>query len=44
MNENSLSSGLVYWGHEDFMARLWAEPHVRSLYRVRDTQVSVLEQ
>lgn len=44
INENSLSSGMVYWGHEQFMTRLWAEPHVKRLYRLRDTQLGVLEQ
>ena len=44
LNENSLSSGMPYWGHEEFMSRLWAEPHVEKLYTKRDTTGSVLEQ
>jgi len=44
LNENSLSSGMAYWGHESFMAQLWSEPHVKKLYRLRETSVGVLEQ
>lgn len=44
LNENSLSSGMAYWGHEQYMARLWAEPHAKQLYRTRDTDTGVLEQ
>merc|ERR1711918_303635 len=44
MNENSLSSGMMYWGHEEFLTRAWAESHTAGLYKVRDTTLSVLEQ
>ena len=44
LNENSLSSGMAYWGHEKFMAQLWSEPHVKKLYRLRETSTGVLEQ
>ena len=35
---------MVYFGHDEFMARLWSEPHVSKDYRLRDTKVGVLEQ
>ena len=44
INENSLSSGMVYWGHEPFLTALWREPHVQQLYQLRDTALGVLEQ
>jgi len=44
INENSLSSGMVYWGHEPYLTRMWVEPHASKLYKVRDTPLGVLEQ
>ena len=44
LNENSLSSGMLYWGHEPYLTRLWVEPHLKQLYTLRDTKESVLAQ
>mmetsp|Transcript_13014 Transcript_13014/g.28128 ORF Transcript_13014/g.28128 Transcript_13014/m.28128 type:complete len:425 (+) Transcript_13014:75-1349(+) len=41
INENSLSSGIVYWGHEPYLTQAWAEPHRTREYKVRDTDVRV---
>lgn len=34
INENSLSSGMIYYGYEKYMAALWKEGHVRAEYEL----------
>merc|ERR1711998_383172 len=41
INENSLSSGTPYWGHEKYLAELWAEPHRTKTYTSLDTDMPV---
>merc|ERR1719502_2265297 len=38
LNENSLSSGTPYWGHEEFLATTWAAPHRSKVYQLLDTE------
>eukprot|EP00041_Stephanoeca_diplocostata_P027204 m.746217 g.746217 ORF g.746217 m.746217 type:complete len:451 (+) comp23133_c1_seq9:329-1681(+) len=44
INENSLSDGMGYGHHMEFMSRLWAEPHVRKLYRTYNNRKHIYEQ
>jgi len=41
INENSLSSGLPYWGHEEYLTRTWAGPHLSKKYELLNTQKPV---
>jgi len=43
INENSLSSGMLYWGHEDYLAQTWASGHISKGYQVLDTEMPVYE-
>jgi len=43
INENSLSSGLLYWGHEDYLARTWASGHISKNHLMLDTDKPVYE-
>lgn len=43
VNEISLSSGYAYYGHEEFIANLWAEPLESRSYKKFDSTVPVYE-
>ena len=43
INENSLSSGLMYWKHDNYLAATWAGPHLSGKYQVLETNKSVYE-
>ncbi len=43
INENSLSSGMAYHMHFEFLAKLWAEPHLRKWYRVHPSNRRVYD-
>lgn len=44
INENSLSSGMGYRMHFNFMAKLWAEGHLHNWYKTYDNNVPVYMQ
>lgn len=43
VNENSLSSGMVYYGHEKYMAQAWADGHKARKFTTLDTTKPVYE-
>lgn len=43
VNEISLSSGYAYYGHEQYMARLWAEPLQKKLYQTYNSTAPVYD-
>jgi hypothetical protein len=43
INENSLSSGLLYWGHEDYLAQTWAAGHQAQKYQMLASDKPVYE-
>jgi len=43
VNENSLSSGMVYYGHENFMAKAWADGHKARSFTILDTTKPVYD-
>lgn len=43
INENSLSSGLLYWGHENYLAQTWAAHHTSKKYQLLDSNKPVYE-
>jgi len=43
VNEISLSSGYAYYGHEGYMAKLWAGPLQRQMYRPFNSTAPVYE-
>merc|ERR1711865_318406 len=43
VNENSLSSGLLYWGHDDYLAQTWAGPHASKKYKILESDKPVYE-
>jgi len=43
INENSLSSGMLYWGHESYIAQTWASGHISKGYQKLETDKPVYE-
>lgn len=43
INENSLSSGMLYWGHDDYLAETWASGHISKKHKMLDTDKPVYE-
>lgn len=41
INENSLSSGMLYWGHDDYLAQTWASGHISKKHKMLTTDKSV---
>jgi len=44
INENSLSDGMGYGHHMEFMSKLWAEPHVGKTYKVYNNAKRIYRQ
>jgi hypothetical protein len=45
LNEDSLSSGIGhYYHHYLFLPKLWAEPHVKQVYKTFDNGIPVYKQ
>eukprot|EP00038_Savillea_parva_P009647 m.184917 g.184917 ORF g.184917 m.184917 type:complete len:458 (+) comp16267_c0_seq1:288-1661(+) len=44
INENSLSDGMGYGHHMEFMSKLWAEPHVTKSYKLYNNDKPIYRQ